>query len=511
MAFNSSSRTVNATKNAVSAIANKILILMLTLISRKFFINYIGIGYLGINGLFGNILTLLSMADLGLGTAMNVSLYKPIAENDTRKITALINYFKTIYRFIAIGVTVVGLSLLPFLKYLVNMNQDIPYLYLFYVVFVCKNAFSYLLVYKSSVLYADQKNYIINRIDVITGVIRIALQIIIIVCFKNYLAYIVIDALSVIAKNICVSIRANKDYDFLNNDDSLNQFERKSIFSDISSVFLYKIAWSLLNGTDNILISVLVGTICVGLYSNYYTVTSNVELFIGLLFTSLTASIGNLVATATAEARYKTFKTMQMISFWLCGFVVISLFFLLQDFIQLWLGKDYLLDHLTLIAIIINVYFSICMRPVWTFREGTGMYKQIRYIMFVTAILNLIFSIVLGKFLGISGIIFATSISKLCTYFWYEPNILFKNFFDRSPKEYYLKYVENIGLVFVSLFICNIPIHFIQNISIFNCLIKAIMVFIIVNSLYFLLYRKTEEFQYLLSRVTGILKRTKNK
>ena len=161
--------------------------------------------------------------------------------------------------------------------------------------------------------------------------------------------------------------------------------------------------------------SIIVGTIYVGLYSNYLTITSNLEQFIAMLFTSLTAGVGNLVATESPEHRYDTYKAMQMVSFWICGIVCVCLLYLMQDFIVIWVGRDLLLDDLTMIAIVLNVFFSTCMRPVWTFREGTGMYKQIRYIMFATAILNLVLSIVLGKILGVSGILFATSISKLCT------------------------------------------------------------------------------------------------
>ena len=506
MGLNQDSRTKNASKNAVSAITNKILVLMLTFISRKFFIMYIGVEYLGINGLFSNVLTLLSMADLGLGTAMNVSLYKPIAENNTEKITALLNYFKSIYRIIAIAVTVIGMALIPFLQYLVNMENNIPYLYLYYIIFVLKNTASYLYVYKSALLRADQKTYLINKVDVIINFAKVFMQIISVFFLKSYFVYILLEVVSVIAFNVTVSYRADKEYSFINNKDQLNTKEKKNIFSDISSVFLYKVSWSLLNGTDNILMSIIVGTIYVGLYSNYFTITNCLETFIALLFTSLTASIGNLVATSSPENRYKTFKTMQMGSFWICGVVCVCLTFLIQDFIQLWLGREYLLDNLTIVAIVLNVFFSTCMRPVWTFREGTGMYKQIRYIMFITALLNAILSIILGKWLGVSGILFATSISKILTYFWYEPNILFKNFFKVKPYNYYLDYLKNAGVLCVCFLICWFPMSKIINVSIFHWILKALICVIIINCIYFLRYFRTPEFANIKKRCLSVLK-----
>lgn len=502
MSLNEGSRTKNAERNAVSAIGNKLIILGLTFISRKFFIEYIGVEYLGINGLFANVLTLLSMADLGLGTAMNVSLYKPIAEEDTDRIAALLNYFRKLYIYIAIGVTCVGLAIMPFLKYLVNMEQEIPHLYLYYLVFVLKNTASYLFIYKSALIRADQKTYLINSVEIYINIIKVIVQFIVVVTLKNYLMYIIFDVVAVVAQNFVVSHRADRQYPFIGGNNILDNIEKKEIFSDISSVFLYKIAWSLLNGTDNILMSVIVGTVYVGLYSNYLTVTNSLETFIALLFTSLTASIGNLVATESEKKRYDMFKTMQMIGFWICGIVTVGLLFLTQDFIQLWFGKKLLLDNLTLVAIVINVFFSTCMRPVWTFREGTGMYRQIRYIMFVTAILNLVLSIVLGNIMGISGIIFATSISKLATYFWYEPNILFKSFFKVNPKKYYMEYIENIILIVISLLLSYILIHFIEKISIGCWILKAIICMVIVNVLYFLKYYRTTEFKYLKKKIT---------
>lgn len=504
MSFNSESRSKNAAKNAFSAMGNKMIILLLTFVSRRIFIQYIGVEYLGINGLFANILTLLSMADLGLGTAINVSLYKPIADNNTKRIAALLHYYRQLYIFISIGVTLLGLGLLPFLSYLVNLDTDIPLLSVYYVVFVLKNTASYLFAYKSSILRADQKTYVINKIEVWINISKVVAQIVIIISTKSYLLYILLDLVSIVIQNLIVSKVADKQYPFIKENAKLDKDEKKAIFSDTSSVFLYKIAWSLLNGTDNILMSIIVGTLVVGYYSNYYTITSNLEMFIALIFTSLTAGIGNLVATEKAEKRFNTFKTMQMVSFWLCDIVCVCLLFLLQDFIALWVGKNLQLDNLTVIAIVLNIFFSICMRPVWTFREGTGMYKQIRYIMFVTAILNLIISVVLGNIMGIAGIVFATSISKLLTYFWYEPYILFKNFFKHSVKDYYMDYIKNIFVLAIEIGACYIAMHFINGAGIFIWIIKAVVCLLIVNAICLVRYYKTAEFENIKIKIIGL-------
>lgn len=511
MGLNTENRTVNAGKNTVSALANKLCVLFLTFLSRKLFIQYIGVEYLGINGLFSNVLTLLSMADLGIGTAMNVSLYKPIAEKDIKRLTALLHFFKQLYYLIAAGVTVIGIALIPFLPYIINMDSDIPHLYLYYVIFVLKNAVSYLFVYKAAIIRADQKNYIVNRVDIYVKIAQILLQMVAVIIFKQYLIYLLLEVVAVIANNIVLSILADKNYSFIKQKEKLSAEDRKHIFRDIYSLFVYKVSWSLLNGTDNILMSMIVGTIYVGLYSNYSTITNNLEVFIALLFTSLTASVGNLVATAEAKKRFKIFQTMQMISFWICGYVTVSFFYLTQDFIELWLGKDFLLDQLTLIAMVLNLVFSICMRPVWTFREGTGMYRQIRYVMLGTAILNLVLSIAMGYWLGISGILFATSISKLTTYFWYEPYILYKNFFDSDVLSYYLEYLKNIGLILLGGAICYLPVSLLKTVSPFHWLIKACICFVVMNGLYFMAFGRTEQFYFLKDKAMALVKALKRR
>ncbi|MCM1327359.1 MAG: polysaccharide biosynthesis C-terminal domain-containing protein [Lachnoclostridium sp.] len=169
------------------------------------------------------------------------------------------------------------------------------------------------------------------------------------------------------------------------------------------------------------------------------------------------------------------------------------------------------MDQLTLIAMVLNLFFSICMRPVWTFREGTGMYRQIRYVMFGTAVLNLVLSIVMGYWLGISGILFATSISKFATYFWYEPYLLYKNFFDSNVANYYLKYLRNAGLILLGGIICYLPISMLKTVSLFNWVVKAVICFVVVNGLYFVAFRKTESFYFLKDKAMALVRALKRR
>ncbi len=507
MGLNRDNRTVNASKNISSSLINKICILILTLISRRFFILYIGIDYLGINGLFSNVLTLLSVADLGLGVAMNANLYKPIAENDTDKLAALLNYYKHIYYMIAGGVFLFGMILIPFLPLIINMDNKIPHLYLYYIIYVIKTAVSYLFVYKTSIINADQRGYIIHYFDIVLNVVVISVQIICICFFKDYMIYLIIDVLAVLLHNVFVSVIANKMYSFLSIGTQLKKEEKKGLFKDISSAILYRIGGSLLGGTDNICISIIVGTVAVGIYSNYLTITTNIELCIALLFGALTASVGNLIATSSEEKRYETYKTMQMIANWLAAIFSVCLFYLTQEFIILWLKDfDLLLDKYVVIAIAINMFYTVCMRPVWTFREGTGMYRQIRYIMLITAIINIVLSVIMGVCIGIGGILIATTISKFIACFWREPFLLFKNYLGKPPKTYYFAYFKNLVVTIICGLLCLIPIKLISTISILTWIIKGGICCLIVSAVYFIMYRKTPEFMYFVNKIKLFLR-----
>ena len=505
MSLNEKSRTENAKRNAIFAVAKKLVTLVLVLISRKFFIKYIGVEYLGINGLFANVLTLLSLVDLGIGTAMNVSLYKPIAEKDTKTLAAIIGYFKKIYWGIAVAVTVVGLGLIPFLKYIVNMDQDIPHLYLYYIIMVGRNAFSYLFAYKSSIISADQKSSTVDNVEICFNVIKTILQIVAIIIFRNFLVYLILDVLYVIARNLMVTYVSDREYPFIKEKVELDGDEKKRIRSNLFSLGVYRISYVALNGTDNILMSIMIGTVYVGMYSNYYSIANNIEAMLGLIFMALTPSIGNLVATSKGKDIYRVFNQAQIASFWISGVVCAGLAFLMQDFITLWLGENMLLDKNTVAAIVLYQFYAICMRPIWIFREGTGMYRQIRYIMLVTAGLNIVLSIVLGKYMGLSGILFATTIANMLTCFLYEPRVLFKTFLNTKPIVYYKNYFINVLLTLSGMVLCYFALRRLTEVSVVMFIIKGIICVLIMSAIYFIRYFKTPEFKELVEKVLSLI------
>lgn len=500
------SRTKNSLINIVMSFLNQFTNLILSFISRTIFIKFLGVEFLGINGLFSDVLTLLSMADLGFNTAMVYSFYRPIAENNTKKITALINFYKRIYRIIAINITIIGILITPFIDKLVNTPNNIPLLKLYYLISLAGVVISYLFVYKTSIIIADQRNYIITKINIIVNFIKTIMQIVILILFKNYSLFLLINLFGNFINNYIASKKAVKLYPYINGDEVLERKEKREIYTNIKSIFVYKLSSLLINATDNTIISVIIGTITVGIYSNYLLIVNKALAIIQVIFASLTASIGNVIIKEKNNKKYEIFKATQSISCIICGIVVSSFCILINDFVRIWLGDQYVFNYIVILAITLNLYLSCILQPLWTYREATGLYMKTKYIMFIAAIINLILSIILGKILGIAGVLFASAISRLTTYFWYEPFLLFKDYFDVSIKKFYTPIIINFLIVIFNIcFVYTILSKI--NVNSWKVLILKGSICLIFSSVIFLLaYFKSEGFKHIINKLKFLLK-----
>jgi O-antigen/teichoic acid export membrane protein/aryl-phospho-beta-D-glucosidase BglC (GH1 family) len=503
---NDKSRTYNSTLNIALGLFNKMVTIVLAFISRAVFVQVLSVDYLGINGLFADVLTMLSLADLGFSTAMSYSFYKPLAERDERKIASLITFYRKVYNVIAIAVAVIGVALLPFINLIVNVDTQISYLRVYYLLSLMNTVISYLFVYKSSIIAADQKNYIVTKYSVWIGIAKTIIQTVLLYVTHNYFIYLGINIVATLGYNLLVSYKADKNYPYIKKRVELAVEEKNAIYKNLSSVFLYKVSTVVFNGTDNIIISVIVGTSFVGLYSNYNTIISNqLGSIIVILFGSLTASIGNLVVKEDVKKRFEVFKTMQMVSFWLSGIFITCLYFLTQDFITLWIGSQYLLGRDTLIVILLNFYIMVTFNPIWSYRDATGLYQKIKYVLLITTVVNVVLSIILGKIMGITGVLLATAIAKLSTYFWYEPKLLYRDFFNKKAGSYYLGHLVNCTMIILSIAITTIILPTYKEVTVINWLIRAVICGIVSFVIYLIRYCKTEEFIFVLERCKRVL------
>lgn len=511
--MNKKSRTYNSIVNLSVNVLYQIFVLIVSYLIRRIFIEILGVNYLGISSLFSNILEILALAELGISSAISFSMYKEITENNKEKLQALNTYYKSLYNKIALIVLSVGLALLPFLKYLIKIEEDIPNIQIFYLMYLFNTVFSYLFVYKTTIVIADQNGYKLKIIGSVIEVVKYILQIYVLIEFKDYFLFLLVQIVLTIMSNIIKNCVSTKWYPFIKEKKELDDKDKKDLWTSIKAMFYYKFGGVILNNTDNILTSILVSTTAVGYYSNYTMIYNKLISCINLFFNSLLPSIGNLNASVDNEKKYNLFKLISLLSYWTFSIACIGAFFIAEDVVVAMSGAhDFLLGKNILIITVINFYLLGVLNPNYIFRQTTGLFKMAKYSMLICALLNIILSVILGNFYGLFGILLATIISRLVTNIWYEPYILYKKIFGQNVFKYYKEQLIRITLL-VLLIIGMIPILSIVNISnlYIKILIKSIICFIIPNIIFFLYYRKTDEVTYIKEKIVNIISSTKEK
>ena len=508
------SRTRNSVKNLSYAVIGQAIGFVISFIARIFFIKTLGREYLGLNGLFTNVLTILSLAELGVGEAITFSLYKPLAENNTKKCTMLMQVYKKVYTIIGLAILIIGLSLTPFLPLIIKKMPDIPYINLIYALFVVNTAVSYFFSYKRNLIIADQKRYIATFYRYLAHAVFTFLEIVYLIIFKNYIGYLLIMIAATLADNIMVSRKADKMYKFLKEEKEipLDKESKDSIVKNTKAMMMHKVGGVVVNSTDNILLSMFVSLDSVGLYSNYFFITNALNSITTHVFNSLTASVGNLFATSDNKKAYHVFKEVYFLDYCMYSFIAVSLLCLFNPFIELWVGREYLFGFDIVCIIVINFYIAGMRKSVLTFREASGLFYKDRWKSVFEAIINLGTSIVLAIYFGTFGVFLGTFISSITVCVWVEPLILYKYGFKEKLIEYFKLYFMyafiTIATCALTYYLCSL-IHLGRVVSF---ILKAVLCLIIPNTINIIIFRKTEQYNYfknLIKKLISKLKRRK--
>ncbi len=503
------SRTRNSVRNLSYAIVGQGLGFVISFVARIFFIRILGREYLGLNGLFTNVLTILSLAELGVGEAITFSLYKPLADNDTKKCTMLMQLYRKVYIVIGCAILLIGIGLTPFLPIIIKNMPDIPYIELIYVLFVVNTAVSYFFSYKRNLIIADQKRYIATFYRYLAHAVFTFLEIVYLILFKNYIGYLIIMIVATLADNIMVSRKANKMYKFLKYEKSvpLDKEEKEKIVKNTKAMMMHKMGNVVVNSTDNILLSMFVSLDSVGLYSNYFFITNALNSVTTHVFNSLTASVGNLFATSDSKNAYRVFREVYFLDYFMYSFISVCLLCLFNPFIELWIGKDYLFSFDVVCIIVINFYIAGMRKSVLTFREASGLFYRDRWKAVVEAIINLGASIILAIQFGTFGVFLGTFISSVTVCVWVEPLILYKYGFKEKLREYFKLYfmyaIITIVCCALSYYLCSF-ITYGRWVSLF---LKAGICLIIPNVINIIIFRNTMPYQYFKNLIKKIFRK----
>lgn len=498
-------RTEKAVRNMTLNAIGQILALTANFVVRTVFLKTLSDDYFGVSGLFSNILLILSLAELGIGNAIIYSMYYPLAKNNIKKVASLMRFYRIVYMMIGMVVALLGCFLVPFLPVIVG-NKEIEDLTLIYFLYLLNTVVSYFFTYKRSLLIAEQKSYICMLYQNSFLTIQYLIQSIFLWFTHSFIIFLLIQLLTTFLINLSISYRVDvlyPNYARFKEAEPLDFESKKKIVENIKAIFLQRIGDVVVTNTDNILISMFVGIRTVGYYSNYILIVTAVMLVINEFFNGCTASIGNLNVDADRNRVYEVYRMLLFVEFWICGFVMTGLFYVLNPFIECWVGINYTLERSSVLMICIVFYFNQMRRINIIMKEAMGIFKEDRIRPILHAAANLIFSIVLGKKLGLHGILIGTILSMLLTSFWMEPYILYRYGFHKPVQEYFLQFVLNGALLTGIVIITGKIVPYISIGGFGEVVLRFFVCCFVPNIIYLLCFYRRTEFKMLF----GILKR----
>ena len=508
-------RTQNSIRNIMAAMLGQLGGILVNLLARVFFLHYLNQTYLGLNGLFTNVLTMLSLVELGVGPAMAYRLYRPLAEQDTERIKSYMAFYKKAYITIGLCIAALGLIFLPFYTVFMDEVPDIPHLNTIYLLFVANTVISYFYSYKRSVIVCDQKKYIETAVHYTFYFVLNVAQIIFLALTKSYVIFLVLQVISTWTENFLLARKADRMYPYLRDKDvrPLDREESRSIFRSVGAMSLHKVGAVVVNSTDNILISKLIGLATAGLYNNYYTIIHPLQTVTNQFFESIVASVGNLtasIADGNREHLLETFHNVFFFAFWLYTFCSICLLNLMHPFIEfLWLrNHGWLLDDMTLYILVINFYMYGMRRPALTFRDAAGAFWHDRYKPLFESAINLVASILLAKRMGIAGIFLGTLVSTVTTSFWVEPKVLYNHVLRAPLKDYFIRFftstIPGFLACLVTTWLCNRVGY-----SLLSLIPRFLICMIVPNVMLFAMFFWTKEFAYFKELVLSIVRKVR--
>ena len=507
------SRTTNLIKNTVYGVAGKLANLLFAFLSRTVFIYYLGDTFLGINGLYTEVLSVLSFAELGFGSALLYAMYAPIARKDHEKIVQLLDFYKKAYRVIAVVIAVLGASLIPFLQYIVKGAQGITLgqLRLYYVIFLFNTVVNYFVSYKYSYVNAQQQNYIVTTFDSIVNIVTVVVQVTVILLFRDFLVYLLAQSAVLLLSRIVAALYLNNRFPVLKEkpEQPLPREERDGIFREVKALAVHQFASAAVHSTDNIIISSMsgMGVVAVGLVSNYNLFINNVIAFVTVLLNNSAFGFGNLVAEGNTDHFHSTFREMSFLVFWIYGFCCIAFFVLIPPCITLWIGAEKLIDSMSLFLIVMNCFLLGHATLYNSARVAKGDFGKDKWISFIQAIVNLVVSIVTAKKMGLVGVYIGTIVSRLIVTVM-RPYATYRFLFGKSALEYYCQLIlyGSVAILagFVTYTLCS---SFLQNVTIGNFVLAMVVVTVVPNLVFAVLFARSTEMKGMLHRVRRLMNR----
>lgn len=503
-------RTKNSIRNISWGIIEKIISIILGFIIRTILIKFLGAEYLGLNSLFGSILQVLNLAELGFGTAIVFSMYKPVAEKNRAKICALMNLYKKVYRIVGLIVAILGLLILPFLDKIINGNPpDGINIYVLYLIYLFGTVSSYwLFAYKNVLLTAHQRNDVFSNINSILNIVKSIVQIIIIVFIKDYYLFVIMIPITSILCNIICALITNNKFPEYNPEGKIEENELKEIKKRVIGLVTQRLCGTTRNSFDSIFLSAFNGLTTVAMYNNYYSIILYIQTFLGIVTSSITASVGNSIATETVEKNYNDMMKFNFMYMWIAGWCTVCLLCLFQPFIKMWMGAEYMFPQYIVVLFCIYFYLTRVGDVRYMYMSAAGIWWEGKHKYFIETIVNVILNFILGKLFGVAGIISATIISLFLVNFLWISGIVYKNYFKGfSQKAFFINHFKYAAITTIACIVTYFCCNYVTTEGIVENLFKMIICCIVPNLIYVLFYRKNKNYNETKIFIKNIVKK----
>lgn len=470
---------------------------------QKIFIIKLGETLLGVNSTYTSILSVLSLAELGLGTAMNFSLYGPVARGDRETVKAYMQFYKKAYRLIALVIAAAGLLLVPFLPSLIrdpagiDSNAD---LINYYLIFLFNTVSSYFVAYKYSLPNAEQKNYIQSNVLTLTKIATVLIQIALLLAAPDFYLYLFAAAAIELIQKIFANAYLNRKYPLLKEKSvrKLTEAELSDIKKKTGALVCHKVGDAARLQTDSIIITGFINVTMSGYVDNYNKVINLIANFVNVIFNSVISSFGNLIATESEEKQYEMFRVYRFFASWIYGYSSVGFFLLLTPFISWYYGDRFALPAAVVGAILIDFYFKGERVVLSNYKTAAGVFEQDRFLPLIQGAVNLVLSIVLVQRIGLLGVYIGTIVSGLIANL-IRPVIIYRACFERKADSYFYDAFRYIGVSALALALCMLAGNAVlSSVSFLRMAAMAVIVTVVYNGIFILFFGRTFEFRYLL-------------
>ena len=505
------SRTSNSLLNMGSNLGGQMLNNLMRFACRTVFLHTLGQEFLGISNLYGNVISILNISELGLSTAITFSLYKPIADNDRETIKAIMGFFRTAYRVIAFIMLAVGLMLMPALPHLMTGVTDKVNIYHYYLLYLAETVVSYLFFsYKSVLLIAYQKKYFVDLVLYACQFVMNLLQMLVLIVWHSFLWYTVLFIINNIVFNCITAIVVDIRYPWIKGPaPKLMPEQRKAIRTRIYATGLNKVSVAVGTSTDNLVISSFVSVVAVGLYSNYAMVVQIFQKLLTGVFRALGSSLGNLYATESRERNAEMFRSLNLLNNFLISICSVCFLVMFQPFIRLWAGESYLLSYGVVISVVLNFATNYLQNVVQIYREACGIFIRGKYRPVTTAVINLGVSVILVQHFGIAGVLWGSIISRMVTSWWFDAWLLHRAAFGVSPWGYYFQSGATIALIGGCTLLMWLVFGRVSQAGWGMLILMGLVSAATVSVVYLVFYGRTKAFAYLWWKAKDILHKMK--